>query len=52
MKMLDEDQPLMLIGSPKCGLFSAWQNVNYSKLSEEETRVKVLDGLLHWRFTA
>ena len=40
MKMLDEDKPLMLIGSPKCGPFSAWQNVNYSKLSEEETKVK------------
>jgi hypothetical protein len=49
--MLDEDKPLMLIGSTKCDPFSAWQNVNYSKLSEEETRVKVLDGLLHWRFT-
>jgi hypothetical protein len=51
MKMLEQDQPLMLIGSPKCGPFSAWQNVNYEKIEDEESRAKVRDGILHWRFT-
>ncbi len=51
MKMVDQDEPLMLIGCPMCGALSSWQNINYGRMSPEDRKIKIAEALLHLRFT-
>ncbi len=49
--MLDEDKPLFLVGCPKCGPSSTWQNVRFEETSEEDRRRELTEALIHLRFT-
>ena len=51
IKMLDRDKPLMLIACPMCGPFSAMNNLNYAKMSAEETEEKLKSAMMHLKFS-
>jgi hypothetical protein len=44
------EQPLLLIGSPMCTAFSAWQHINNSKRDPAITSKEYERGLSHLRF--
>jgi hypothetical protein len=47
---IEEEQPMLLIGSPMCTAFSAWQHINNSKRDPEVTFKEYQRGLSHLRF--
>ena len=51
IKMLDRDQPMMLIVCPMCGPFSKLQEVfNYPKMAKADVEEKLKAALQHLRF--
>ena len=44
VRKLIQDKPVLLIGSPMCGSFSAMNNFNYIKMTEEERNQKINYG--------
>ena len=52
MRMLKEDEPLMLIVSPMCGPFSQLQSLfNYPKQEYEYVERKLTDAMEHVKFS-
>ena len=49
-RMVQEDKPDWLIGSPPCTAFSLWQQLNFSKMTEEKVKRNLAEGRLHLRF--
>ena len=47
---IEEEQPMLLIGSPMCTAFSAWQHINNSKRDPEVTSKEYKRVLSHLRF--
>ena len=47
---IEEEQPMLLIGSPMCTAFSAWQHINNSKRDPNVTSREYQRGLSHLRF--
>ena len=45
-----EEQPMLLIGSPMCTAFSAWQHINNSKRDHKVTSKEYARGLSHLKF--
>ena len=45
-----EDQPLFLIGSPMCIVFSAMNRINHSKMRPEEVEARMACGRAHLEF--
>ena len=51
MKLLDIDQPVMLLASPMCGLFGAINNINYDKMRPKDIHSKLREAMKHIKFT-
>ena len=50
-KLLDEEQPLWVVGSPPCTSFSSLNHgLNYPKMEAEEVQRRWDDGMTHLRF--
>ena len=49
-KELTTEKPLLLIGSPMCTAFSAWQYINNSKRDPEVVAKEYARGLRHLTF--
>ena len=49
--MLRRDKPELLVACPMCGPFSSWMHINYGKVTDEEARKKLQEGLDHLRFS-
>ena len=47
---IEEEQPMLLIGSPMCTAFRAWQHINNSKRDPKATSKEYERGLIHLRF--
>ena len=47
---IEEEQPMLLIGSPMCTAFSAWQHINNSQRDPEVTSKEYERGFCHFRF--
>ena len=52
LRMVDRDEPGLLILCPPCGPFSSWQYINYKKMSDGAIRKKLEDGITHLAFAA
>ncbi len=50
MQWVKQKAALLLIVSPMCGPFSQLQSVNYSRMSDQEVRKKVTEGMMHLKF--
>ena len=47
-KMIDEDDPDWIVGSPPCTAFSIWYRlVNYRKMDPEKSRIAIEEGVRH-----
>ena len=52
-KLLRQAKPILLIGSPMCTAFSAWQQLNYAKSQDQEKMRRVhLQACVHLEFVA
>ena len=47
---IEEEQPMLLIGSPMCTAFSAWQHINNSKRDPGVASNEFARGLSHLKF--
>ena len=47
IRKLIQDKPRLLIGSPMCGPFGVMNNINYSRMSEEEKQQRITYGRRH-----
>ena len=52
-RLLQQARPILLIGSPMCTAFSAWQQLNYAKSQDQEKmRREYLKACVHLEFVA
>ena len=50
-KMIDEDDPDWIVGSPSCTTFSIWsRQMNYRKMDPEKVRAAIEEGIRHLNF--
>ena len=50
VRLLLEDKPRLLIGSPMCGPFSTMNQINYARMTTEEVQQKLDYGRKHLEF--
>ena len=50
VRLLLEDKPRLLIGSPMCGPFSTMNQINYARMTKEEKQQKLEHGRKHFEF--
>lgn len=48
--LIEETQPLWLIGSPPCTAFPTWQGINFKEMSPRAVHEKLEEGRRHLRF--
>ena len=47
----ERERPMLLIGSPMCAAFSAWQRINNTERDPDVVRREYLTAMIHIRFT-
>ena len=52
LQLIDDEKPTWVIGSPPCTYFSAWQDINFKKISAEEVASRLAMGRVHLKCVA
>ena len=50
-EIIEDTKPLLLIGSPMCAAFSQMDNINFSRMSEDDVNSTVEYGTRHLEFS-
>ena len=52
LQLIDDQKPTWVIGSPPCTYFSAWQHMNFKKMSAEDNARRFALGRVRLKFVA
>ena len=50
LRLVDDTKPNLLVVSPPCTMFSAIQNLNFEKMTEEHYMERMKDAVMHFAF--